>query len=52
VPVGARRVGLPEKEYLQPLEMFRAAVLYELIPRSKIRFGVSSCAARSRKPAW
>jgi hypothetical protein len=53
---GIRRVGLPEKKHLQPIEMLRSAVMHELLPqflndsieqrsaqrRSKIRSGVSS----------
>src|SRR6185437_3541565 len=31
---GIRRVGLTEKEHLQPLEVLRAAVLHELVPQS------------------
>src|SRR5262249_4473049 len=31
---GVRRVGLPEKENLQVLEMIRAAVLNEFVPQS------------------
>ena len=28
---GVRRIGMPEKEHLQPLEMLRAAVMHELV---------------------
>ena len=31
---GIRRVGLPEKEHLQPFEMLRAAVMHELVAQS------------------
>ena len=30
---GIRRVGTPQKEYLQPLEMLRAAVTHEFVPQ-------------------
>jgi hypothetical protein len=55
---GIRRLGLIEKEGLQPVEMVQTSMLYELGPesvhdsvehlsaqrRSKIRSGVSVCA--------
>jgi len=56
--LGIRRLGLIEKEALEPVEMIEASMLYELGPslsttlsstksaqrRSKIRSGVSLCA--------
>jgi hypothetical protein len=45
---GIRRVGLPEKDRLQPFEMLRTAVLHELIaqfPHDSIEQGIGPAQA-------